>query len=71
MRGEWIVLSSNSKVLACSAASLSIVPLRDVDLGLLLAAFGRALSIFVTLSLPKCARRAVPDKSVCISDAVG
>src|SRR5829696_2286526 len=54
-----------------STASLSVVSLRDVDFGPLLAAFGRVLRIFVTVSLPKCARRAVLGKSFCVSDAVG
>jgi hypothetical protein len=52
-------------------ASLSAVSLRDVAIGPLLAAVGGVLSIFVTLSLPKCARRVVPGKSFCVSDAVG
>ena len=52
-------------------ASLSVISLRDVDFGPLLAAFGGVLSIFVTLSLPECARWTVPGKSSCVSDAVG
>src|SRR5829696_5867175 len=51
-------------------ASLGIVPLSGLDFGPLLAAFWGVLSLFVTLSLPKCARRAAPGKSFCVSDAV-
>ena len=52
-------------------ASLSVDSLSDVALGPLLAAFWGVLSIFVNLSLPRCAWRALLGKSFCVSDAVG
>jgi hypothetical protein len=55
----------------CPTASLNVVSLSDVAFGPLLATFGGVLSIFVTLSLPKCAWRALLGKSFCVSDTVG